>query len=224
MKTETLIIGDVHGCRQELEDLLKLAGYHKKMRLFFVGDLINKGPDSSGVLKLVHRLKAQVVVGNHELGFLKYVKKKKTGRPEFDEVRRQLGSRLQFWVDWMKALPLYIEEKDFTLVHAGLAPGLALADTPRRILTRIRTWDGVGKNLNHPDHPPWYEYYTQKRLVVFGHWAEAGLVDRPNAVGLDSGCVYGNQLSSLLLPQRKIVSTPARKVYRVADAPDLKVL
>ena len=67
MVERTLFVGDVHGCLTELEGLLNLAGFlPKRDRLFFVRDLINRGPDSLGVLKLAHHLGASSELGNHE--------------------------------------------------------------------------------------------------------------------------------------------------------------
>jgi hypothetical protein len=61
---------------------------------------------------------------------------------------------------------------------------------------------------------PWYERYTDSRLVVFGHWAKPAALVRKNAIGLDTGCVYGGALTALILPERRLVSVPARRVYQ----------
>ncbi len=222
MEKPVLIIGDVHGCRLELLDLLEVAGYEPNMRLVFVGDLINKGPDSAGVLELVRELGAEVVLGNHELGFMKYVAQGGVGKADFDEVVRQMGNSLSYWTKWMAGLPLFIEDKRWCVVHAGFEPGRDPGQSTARILTKIRTWDGVGKDLNNPKDPPWHDFYTKKKLVVYGHWAEAGLTVRENTIGLDSGCVYGNYLSGLILPERRIIQVPAKAVYRKPESVNRK--
>ncbi|MDJ0841721.1 MAG: metallophosphoesterase [Acidobacteriota bacterium] len=217
---KTLIIGDVHGCSAELEDLLNAAGYDSRMELFFVGDLINKGPDSPGVLRRAYEAGAKVVLGNHERSFLKYLRKQKEGNEHFEKVKRDMGRDLKFWVNYIQSWPLYLEQSKFLMVHAGLEPGKSPRESRPRILTNIRTWDGWGKVLEAEGDPPWYHFYTDKKLVVFGHWALRGLIERPNAVGLDTGCVYGGRLSGLLLPERRIVQVPARRVYCVPTLPE----
>ncbi|MBD3276624.1 MAG: hypothetical protein GF372_15015, partial [Candidatus Marinimicrobia bacterium] len=68
--SKTYVIGDVHGCLPELNQLLNLLDYSESDHIIFVGDLINKGPDSRGVLELVDSIGAEVIKGNKELGFL----------------------------------------------------------------------------------------------------------------------------------------------------------
>ena len=209
----TLIIGDVHGCLAELEDLLEAANYHDQMRLFFVGDLINRGPDSSGVLRLAQQLKARVVLGNHERSFLRYIREDQSNNQKFEKLKKEMGADLNSHVKQMSKWPLYIEKKQFLIVHAGLAPGKHPAETKPRILTNLRTWDGSGTDMDNWRDPPWFELYNDPKLVVFGHWALRGLVVRSNAIGLDTGCVYGRTLSGLLLPERRIIQVPARDAY-----------
>ena len=214
---QTLIVGDVHGCADEFSRILEISGYHKNMRLVLVGDLIHKGPDSLGVLRLTESLGAEAVMGNHELGFLRYLAKGGSFHAGFEQVRQQLGSECAKWADYLRSLPLFIETEDWMVVHAGLEPGRHPSETSAKILTRIRTWDGKGERLERPGDPPWFDLYRGKQLVVFGHWARRGLVIRPNAIGLDTGCVYGQQLSAVLLPQRKIFQVPAKRVYQVPE-------
>jgi len=184
------------------------------MRLIFVGDLINKGPDSLGVLALARSLGAEMTIGNHELGFLAYLRGKRSGNRDLAAVRRQLGADVKAWADWIETWPLYIEDPDFLVVHAGLAPGRHPSGTSARILTNIRTWDGEGQVLEREGDPPWFELYQEPKLVVYGHWARRGLTVRSNAIGLDTGCVYGKELTGLLLPERRIVQVPARRMYK----------
>ncbi len=210
----TLIIGDVHGCRVELEDLLAKADYRAGMGLVLIGDLINKGPDTEGVLRLARDLDAKVLIGNHERGFLAYMRGERRGNADLKECKRQLGARLAEWVAWIESWPLFLETDAWLAVHAGLAPGRHPRDTDPRVLTNIRTWDGAGRQLDNPEDPPWFELYHGKKTVVFGHWARRGLVVRDNAIGLDTGCVYGGVLSGVWLPERRLVQTPARRVYK----------
>ena len=84
----------------------------------------------------------------------------------------------------------------------------------REIVTIIRTWDGTGKNLNNPaENPPWFECVTPAKTVIFGHWAVRGLVDLPRFKGLDTGCVYGRELSAWCPEEKKFHHVPARMEY-----------
>lgn len=211
----TIIIGDVHGCFDEVQDLLRKTGFTPtKDRLIFVGDLINKGPKSLEVLQFVRSNNYEAVMGNHELGFLKYLETGKTRHLGFETLAGEMQNAVEDWAQWIAALPPFIEEKDFLVVHGGLIPGEHPSKSDMNQLARIRTWDGKGLDLNNPNHKPWFEFYTDTKLVVFGHWALRGLVKRPNAIGLDTGCVYGKELSAVILPEKKIVSVKAKKVYQ----------
>ena len=99
------------------------------------------------------------------------------------------------------------------LVHAGLVPGLHPDQTAPWDLVTIRTWDGEGEDLKNPDNPPWFDFYEGDDLVVFGHWAALGGISRSNVIGLDTGCVYGGELSCLILPERKFVRVSAERQY-----------
>jgi hypothetical protein len=157
------------------------------------------------------------VQGNHERSLLKYLAADKRHKPLFEDLKKELGADLETWRDRIEAMPLYLETEDWLVVHAGLQPGLHPRETEARILTEIRTWDGSGAELEREQDPAWYECYEDDKLIVFGHWARRGLVWRENAIGLDTGCVYGGKLSGLLLPERRLIQVPARKVYRAFD-------
>lgn len=216
MVVRTLVIGDVHGCLSELNQLLAKFNYTPAQdRLIFVGDLINKGPDSLGVLERVQSLGAQVILGNHEWAFLEYLKWRNYPSPHFANLEARMGAQLEVWIKWLEALPLYLEFPDFLVVHAGLAPGQHPSQTETRILTTIRTWDSVGTDLHDPKNPAWFEFYHDPKPVIFGHWAQRDLVIRDNAIGLDTGCVYGKLLTGVVLPSRQLIQVPAQRVYEV---------
>lgn len=215
----TIIVGDVHGCFVELQLLLTRAEYDARQdRLIFVGDVVNRGPNSRRVLEWIGSLGAEAVVGNHELGFLEALASG-TDDPDFAELRMQLGTSLSEWSDWMAGLPPFIETDNYIVVHAGLAPGRAPAETETRLLANIRTWDGSGKNLDIAANPPWYQLYNGKKLVVYGHWAKQGLTIRHNVIGLDSGCVYGRSLTAIELPTCRIFQVPAAMEYVAVSKP-----
>ena len=197
--SDVLFVGDVQGCAAELHDLLAAAGFDAgRHRLAFCGDLVNRGPDSARVLELARRLNALAVIGNHEVALLE-------GRqsPSLDHVRQQLGSSLETWMGWLRSLPTFIRGDGYILVHAGIAPGKRPEACTRHELVEIRAVDGK----------PWFDFWHGPETVVFGHWAMRGKVDLPLAVGLDTGCVYGRELTGVWMPARRFVSVPARRVW-----------
>lgn len=194
---DLLFVGDVQGCAAELRDLLQAAGFDRGgHRLALCGDLINRGPDSAGVLELARRLDALTVLGNHEVSLLE-------GRSSasLDQVRAQLGPSLDEWLEWLEARPSFVVARDYILVHAGITPGKRPEECTREELTEIRTVDGQ----------PWFDFWHGPETVIFGHWAARGRVDLPLCKGLDTGCVYGGRLTGLWWPRQEWVSVPARR-------------
>ncbi|OGG94056.1 MAG: hypothetical protein A2527_09400 [Candidatus Lambdaproteobacteria bacterium RIFOXYD2_FULL_50_16] len=217
----TIIIGDVHGCADELAKLVEACGYKKGQdRLLQTGDLINRGPKSFEAWVLAKELGMESVLGNHELHLVRF----EAGQPVYKKwiqgIKDQFGKHYPAYLADIRQWPLWIEEEDFLLVHAGLVPGKSLGETDPKQLTSIRTWDGMGSDLDNENNPPWFDFYHQEKLVVFGHWAKLEGVVRPNVIGLDSGCVYGKKLTALILPERELVSVPAARVYRDIVNPD----
>jgi hypothetical protein len=199
MGSRTLVVGDVHGCAAELRALVKKV---KPTRLIMVGDLFTKGPDPVGVWRVLRSERAEGVLGNHDAYVLAH---------------RDAGA----WRDlpktawrWLEALPLTLKLPGAVIVHAGLHPEKGAAATNRRMATTMRRWPDDGKG-EASTNPFWWDQYTGTRLVIYGHDARRGLVDRrPRTLGLDTGCVYGRSLSGYLLERDRLVSVPAGKAYR----------
>ena len=201
MNEELFIVGDVQGCHAELLDLLAAARFDPaRHRLVFVGDLINRGPDSRGVLGVARQHDALVVVGNHEDALVSGFAGETMAR-----VRTQLGDKLDETIAWIRTWPTFLRFDALSLivVHAGIAPGKRPEACTRAELTRIRAVDGV----------PWFESWKGPETVVYGHWAKMGKVDRPLAKGLDTGCVYGGRLTGIFWPRAEWVSVPARQTW-----------
>jgi hypothetical protein len=213
----TVVIGDVHGCPDELQDLLRACGHTRGDRVVLVGDLVFKGPDSRGVLALVRELSALSVRGNHDQHALRMrgllaagddsVKPAKRALLEtFDESDWALLEGLPFW----HALP----DHGALVVHAGLQPGVPIEDQDPEVLMNVRTLRADGSPSKRGDDGTlWGARWPGPELVLFGHHAARGLQQHPFAIGLDTGCVYGGKLSACILPERKLVSVPARHAY-----------
>lgn len=207
-RTRTIFIGDVHGCLTELEAMIERLAPTAADRVILLGDLINRGPDSAGVVKFVERRGYECLMGNHDYEFVS-----NPGRnPATSALAKQLGPAR---MDWMRGRPLYIEDDRFIAVHAGLQPGRRLSRSAPGILMNIRTWDGVGIRLSDPDNPPWYDFYRGARPVFYGHWARRGLNLREKTYGLDSGCVYGRSLSAYVLETEELIQIKAARTYYV---------
>lgn len=218
MQKRTCIIGDVHGCRAELVSLLeKMEADPDQDRIIFIGDLINKGPDSFGAFQVFKSMNAEAVLGNHELRLLQEVENPDIRSGLYHRMKTEFGSQFDELIQEISSWPLFIEEPDFLAVHAGLVPGRRPHFCSAEELVNIRTWDGVGQNLQTKSNPPWYMFYEGSKLVVFGHWAALGGLDTPRVIGLDTGCVYGKRLSGLILPERRRVEVPALKAYCEID-------
>lgn len=216
MKKRTLVVGDIHGCLDELIELLSVAKYKSESdRLIFVGDLISKGPDSLGVLKWVKESRSESILGNHELGFLNYLNNPSSKYKSFLKLKKEMGDELESYRLWLGSLPLYIDvpEQNFCVVHAGVIPEKKLHEIPAHIITQIRTWDGKGIDLNNKKGRPWYEFYESEKLVIYGHWAAQGLKIRKNTIGIDSGCCWGGKLTLLWVESREVFQVAAKAVY-----------
>ena len=219
MTSRTLIVGDVHGCREELEDLLDESGWEDGDELVLVGDLVAKGPDSLGVVRLARELEARAVRGNHDQHCLKWWNTKRAGGklPRLKPAHQRVADELEEedW-QWLAALPLWLElpEHDALVVHAGLLPDLPLEDQDPDDLMNMRSiLDDGTSSTSYEEGTPWASVWPGPRLVVFGHDAVRGLQNRPHSVGLDTGCVYGGWLTGLWMPRRDLVSVPARGTY-----------
>lgn len=211
--SRTLIVGDVQGCRQELEDLIAKVGLDpREDALVFVGDLVAKGPDSHGVLKLAQKWKARGVRGNHDAHVLKYRRGQADQMKKHHlEVARTLDED-----DWkyLEALPLWLRLPGMIIVHAGLVPGIPLEQQEENALMNIRSVTNGGKwSKEYADGEPWPARWNGPERIVFGHDAVRGLQRWPHALGLDTGCCYGKELSGLLLPEDRVVSVPARMAW-----------
>ena len=207
--SRTIIIGDIHGCSEEVKDLLQLLDVHPSDQLISVGDLICKGPDSLGVLLwAMNTPNLTCILGNHEARFLKYWRQDKRSEEKiYDaETYQQLEPHYYMCMNFINTWPLYKETKDFLVVHAGIDPRKgAISNQKVEDLLNLRKLE---------NGEPWYQTYREEKTVLFGHWAKPEPQVRPNAIGLDTGCVYGGELSAWIFPERRLVSVPARRCYR----------
>jgi len=219
----TLLIGDVHGCLDELERLLKLCGVTRGERIVFVGDLVAKGPDSAGVVALARELGAACVRGNHDEAVLAYLRAKRAGQtqPRLKKTHVEVGESLS------KADIAYLDATPFSLmlgellwvVHAGIVPSRRLADQDPAHLMTMRTLRPDGTPSARVDGGElWASQWAGPAHVVFGHDAITGLQQHPFATGLDTGCVYGKRLTALSWPDQALFHVDAKRAYEELEA------
>lgn len=220
MSERTLIVGDVHGCLDELERLVDRARLSGSDSLVLVGDLVAKGPASLAVVRYV-RANGRAVLGNHDAALLRFA----PGAQVTEKRKRKLEALAQTLDadDWafLQALPLFIAlpDQQAIVVHGGLVPGVALTDQERDVVTNLRSIRPDGSPSKHiEDGAPWASLWRGPEHVYFGHDAIRGLQRHAFATGLDTGCVYGGALTGVVLPERELISVPAARTYAEMDA------
>ncbi|NLY95646.1 MAG: Rieske 2Fe-2S domain-containing protein [Myxococcales bacterium] len=218
----TFIVGDVHGCLEELDALLERISFVPgRDRLISVGDLVAKGPDSLGVLRRMRELGAVTVRGNHEARVLHFVDNPDAPKRPGSEHQRLATALSPEDLAYLRAMPLWLElpEHDALVVHAGFDPSRPLAENPPDLVMNIRSIAPDGTpSTRVEDGAPWAARYREKTLVLYGHDAIRGLQLRENSVGLDSGCVYGGELTAIELPSRRLHAVRARTMHCVPTA------
>jgi len=225
----TIIIGDVHGCRAELERLLGYIGMSRGDRLVMVGDLVVRGPDPRGVLDLVRELGGTAVRGNHEDRLLRWRARSEGSKkgPTLGSAHREAARELKKrdWA-WLEELPLWLDlpEHQVRVVHAGVVPGVPIERQDPRSLMYMRSLGRSGEAIEERGRVLWGERYQGPPHIVFGHNAQADVQIHAWATGIDTGCVYGGALTAMVLregesPPRMIdrrsvlVSVKARRPY-----------
>jgi predicted phosphodiesterase len=211
----TIIIGDVHGCLDELLALVRLARRDPEDRVVLVGDLVAKGPDSPGVVAWARQSGVDAVLGNHDAHVLRAVDGEADVRGPHRAVAEALSGPD---IDWFRARPLWIPVGEFdgarhVVVHGGFVPGVPLDQQERDVVLNLRSITAKGKPSKKVDGTPWAALWRGPEHVVFGHDAVRGLQRQAFATGLDTGCVYGKALTALVLPERELVSVPAARAY-----------
>lgn len=262
----TYAIGDLQGCLGPLQALLELIQFdHRRDRLWFVGDLVNRGPQSLDTLRFVRRLGdvATTVLGNHDLHLL-IVAAGHVREHEGDTLGEILAAPdCNELLDWLRGREMFHREGEYALVHAGLLPQWHVAqagdlaaeveavlrgagwrdyaahmygNVPESWDDRLRGWERLRVIVNamtrlrictaqgamefsHKGDPadlpagymPWFEVpgrLSAGATVVCGHWSALGLRVTPNFLALDSGCLWGRQLSAVRLEDRKAFQVP----------------
>jgi protein phosphatase len=234
------VIGDVHGCRAELETLLTDLGYvlardadgrpvdaaHPDgRRVVFVGDLVDRGPDSPGVLRLVMGMvgagHAFAVPGNHENKLVRALRGADVQRThglaetlaQLDEETPEFRAEvLEFCYELVSHLVL--DDGRLVVAHAGLKEAYH-----GRASGRVRSFALYGDTTGETDEfglpvrYPWANDYRGRAMVLYGHTPTPEPEWVNNTMCLDTGCVFGGKLTALRYPEKEIVSVPAEQVW-----------
>lgn len=258
----TYAIGDLQGCHDPLMRLLDAVRFDPNAdRLLFVGDLVNRGPDSLGVLRFIRNLgdAAISVLGNHDLHLLALAEG--FGRAQKDDTLDAIltAPDRDELLHWLRQQKLAWREGDVLMVHAGVLPDWTLDDAMQRAaeaeaalqgahyrdflarmygnapvawdgglrdierlrvivnaFTRLRYCNAAGEmEFRHKGAPgtqpagwlPWFEVPGRKSAdatVIIGHWSTLGLINRPDLIALDTGCLWGGELTAIRLEDRQL--------------------
>ncbi|MGW5652997.1 polynucleotide kinase-phosphatase [Streptomyces humi] len=224
------IVGDIHGCAHELEALLAKLGYrdgvHPEGRTaVFVGDLVDRGPDSPGVLRRVMSMvrsgHALCVPGNHENKFGRYLKGHKVQHTHglAETVEQMAGESEEFirqvreFIDGLVS-HYVLDGGRLVVCHAGL-PEKYHGRTSGRVRSHALYGDTTGETDEYglPVRYPWAEDYRGRAAVVYGHTPVPEATWLNNTVCLDTGAVFGGKLTALRWPERELVDVPAERVW-----------
>ncbi|MET9594240.1 polynucleotide kinase-phosphatase [Streptomyces sp. NPDC006516] len=227
------IIGDIHGCSSELDTLLHKLGYkdgaHPEGRTaVFVGDLVDRGPDSPGVLRRVMSMVAEgnalCVPGNHENKLGRYLKGRKVqhthGLAEtIEQLEREDAEHPEFrrevaeFIDGLVS-HYVLDEGRLVVCHAGL-PEKYHGRTSGRVRSHALYGDTTGETdeFGLPVRYPWAEDYRGRAAVVYGHTPVPTTSWVNNTLCLDTGAVFGGKMTALRWPEREIVDVPAERVW-----------
>ncbi|MBB6453062.1 diadenosine tetraphosphatase ApaH/serine/threonine PP2A family protein phosphatase [Salirhabdus euzebyi] len=234
------IIGDIHGCLHELQDLFDALGYrwegqmpvHPEQRIpVFVGDLTDRGPASIRTVHFVYDLvmeyqKGKYVPGNHCNKLYRFLKgnpvKAQHGlettvaeyealpREEKEEVKRKFMSLYE-------QANLYEELKEVNTVvaHAGIKEDM-IGRKDKKVETFVFYGDITGKTdeKGMPERKDWAKHYKGDKWIVYGHTPirEPRFINK--TVNIDTGCVFGGALTAFRLPEEKIISVPSKQPYK----------
>jgi bis(5'-nucleosyl)-tetraphosphatase (symmetrical) len=231
---QTIVIGDVHGCLDELDELLRLLSVKNGEHVVFAGDLMDRGPDPVGVVRRVRELGARAVLGNHDEKHVRYGKHEARRRREphyknpvsmNDERTRQHHALADADLAFLASRPTFLRlDEKWLVVHAGLEPNRTVEEQKAAVMLRVRHVDVAGRMvpLGHegPLTSPWATRWDGPESVVYGHDVhdlEHPRIDHPSdsvsCYGIDTGCCFGGRLTALLLPSREIVQVHAKRAY-----------
>jgi serine/threonine protein phosphatase 1 len=212
---QTLIIGDIHGCADELDALLDAAGPGADDTIIALGDLLDKGPYPGRVYDFFRQTpNAHSIRGNHEMYHIQANSGKRNVSVPQMLTRWKLDDRYRDALAFMKGLPLYMELDDALLVHGYYEPGRPLQKQRKKVLLGL---DSGKAYLKKKYDRPWFDLYDGTKPVIVGHKdytnMQQPLLREGQVYAIDTRCVFGGALTGLLLPSWRMIHIPAREDY-----------
>ena len=228
------VIGDVHGCRQELDELLRTLGYAVEgdavtppegRRAIFVGDYGDRGPDTPGVLRLVMGMAeagtAICLPGNHDLKLVRKLKGRNVqlthGLAEtveqFEREPPEFHARVRDFLEGLVSHAV-LDGGQLVVAHAGMKEAYQGRSSGRvREFALFGETTGETDEFGLPVRLRWAEDYRGSATVVYGHTPVAEPEWVNDTINIDTGCVFGGALTALRWPERELVSVKAQRTY-----------
>ena len=230
------IIGDVHGCFDELVALLTELGYEvasdattashpEGRRALFLGDLVDRGPQTPAVLHLVMGMVrdgiALCIPGNHEVKLLRALQGRQVAASHgltesLDQLRSEPPEFTKELIDFLDGLigHYVLDDGQLVVAHAGLPASMHGRQSGAvRAFALYGDTSGETAEFGLPVRYPWADDYRGEATVVYGHTPVPEAIWINKTICLDTGCVFGGHLTALRYPERELVSVPARQVY-----------
>ena len=234
------VIGDVHGCSDELSILCDILAKEGIDSIFHVGDLVDRGPDSMDAILLCRERGVFGVMGNHESVLLRKLDALRAGRNVDSIATKVLAQSLAKDAaseTYLRSLPLlHVDDKNETiLVHGGLWPKLPLWKQPVAVIYAqlihperpgdVRWWkvdqNGVSEEENYRlGYRRWWELTDESYHVIYGHTVHPEPLVYNRTIGIDTGCVFGAMLTAVIMPEKRFIQVPAKRVYFEKDRHD----
>ncbi|MFV0431598.1 MAG: metallophosphoesterase [Alphaproteobacteria bacterium] len=230
------IIGDVHGCYNELILLMEKLGwqkdnqgqYHhpKGRKLCFVGDLVDRGPNSPSVLKLAMQIveskQGYWVKGNHDDRWARYVKGNNIQishgiKETIEQFTKQPKEFMIETKDFIEDLPIYLILDDGKLIiaHAGLKEELHGINSERsRAFALFGQPTGKYDEKGYPIRYRWQDDYQGRPTIVYGHVALDEVEAINNCYDIDTSCVFGEKLTALRWPEMEFIDVPSQTKWK----------
>jgi protein phosphatase len=236
------IIGDVHGCADELELLLGTLGYALRWteedgersccieppagrRAIFVGDLVDRGPRTPDVLRIVHAMvtsgAALCVPGNHDVKFVRWLNGKKVqlthgldrSVTQMEAASPAFRERMKQFLDKLVS-HLWLDGGRLVVAHAGIREEMiGRSSGAVREFCLYGETTGETDEFGLPVRQNWAAHYEGKTSIIYGHTPVMDAEWLNNTICVDTGCVFGGKLTALRWPEKELVEVPAARVY-----------
>jgi len=228
------VYGDLHGCLAEFKTLRAKINPSKNDREIVIGDILDRGPSSNELLAYIRKHSIESILGNHEYKYIRYQKHYEKFLQTSKKIPMKLTSTeakiFETLTDedfnYLNSLPYFIKIDNLTLLHAGITNKINLDKIDKDDLSKllwIRTLDKNQKILSLKDDKDdakhWSEYYNGNQgIIVYGHQAFKDVKINKYSLGIDTGCVYGNKLTAVIientinpLSDYELVSVPSKQ-------------